>query len=110
MIKNLKKLRVEKGLSQQAFAEIIGVTQQSVNKYENHNVEPDISLLIKMADFFNTSVDYLIGHSEINHKIEKVESYELNHEEASLINSFRHLTKEEKESIIFVINNYLAKK
>ncbi|MBQ8868124.1 MAG: helix-turn-helix transcriptional regulator [Oscillospiraceae bacterium] len=60
-MKNLKKLRTQKGISQQKLASEIGLTQQSVNKYENHNIEPDIATLIALADYFDTSVDYLIG-------------------------------------------------
>ena len=45
MVKNLKYLRTRYGISQQQLAEIAGVSQQSVNKYENHNIEPDIRTL-----------------------------------------------------------------
>ena len=38
MVKNLKYLRTRYGISQQQLAEIAGVSQQSVNKYENHNI------------------------------------------------------------------------
>ena len=62
MVKNLKYLRTRYGISQQQLAEIAGVSQQSVNKYENHNIEPDIRTLTAFADFFHTSVDFLIGH------------------------------------------------
>ena len=61
MIKNLKTLRKQKGISQRDLAEILMVSQQSINKYENHNVEPDIETLIKMADYFQVSLDYLVG-------------------------------------------------
>ena len=61
MVKNLKKLRNEKGISQQQLASVIGISQQSINKYENHNVEPDIFTLSALADYFGTSVDFLIG-------------------------------------------------
>lgn len=64
MLKNLKLLRQERGMSQKQLADRIGVSQQSVNKYENHNVEPDIETLIRIADCFGTSVDFLIGHTE----------------------------------------------
>ena len=57
MIKNLKKLRQLAGVTQQQLAEQLTVSQQSVNKYENHNVEPDIDTLIKIADFFEVSLD-----------------------------------------------------
>ena len=108
MVKNLKLLRTKKGLSQQQLADIIGTSQQSINKYENHNVEPDIDTLIAFADFFNTSVDYLIGNTDINRKIEPVHQYCLNDEEMSLIDGFRNLTIGEKDSISAVVNNYIA--
>lgn len=59
MIRNLKKLRTEKGVSQRQLGEAIGVSQQSINKYENYEIEPDIRTLIMMAQYFDTSVDYL---------------------------------------------------
>ncbi|MGN1194573.1 MAG: helix-turn-helix domain-containing protein [Acutalibacteraceae bacterium] len=110
MVKNLKPLRQKKGLSQQQLADIIGVSQQSVYKYEKQNVEPELSVLISMADYFETSVDYLIGHSDVNHKIEKIQPFELNAEEAKLIRDYRKLSKSEKESINLVIKNYRSKK
>lgn len=109
MVKNLKLLRQKKGLSQQQLADIIGVSQQSVYKYEKQNVEPELSVLVSMADFFETSVDYLIGHSDICHKIEKVQPFELNSEEAKIIRDYRKLSKSEKESIQLIIKNYRKK-
>lgn len=70
MIKNLKKLRTEYGLSQQQLADNIGVSQQSVNKYENHNIEPDIATLMAIASLFNTTIDYLVGFDESNKESE----------------------------------------
>lgn len=61
MVKNLKKLREENKLSQQALAEKLGITQQAVYKYERTAIEPDIETLIKMAGIFGVTVDYLIG-------------------------------------------------
>lgn len=61
MVENLKKPRAERGVSQQTLAQALGISQQSANKYENHKIEPDITLLIAMADYFKVSVDYLIG-------------------------------------------------
>lgn len=109
MIKNLKKLRTKKGISQQQLANAIGTSQQSINKYENHKIEPDIDTLIAFADFFNTSVDYLIGHTEINHVIEKVTHYDLNADESALIDGYRKLSEKEKISIKMVIDNYNIK-
>lgn len=109
MVQNLKVLRIRKGISQQQLADVIGVSQQSINKYENHMIEPDISTLMALADFFNTSVDYLIGHTEIDHIIESVQHYDLNSDEILLIDGYRKLVKEEKESIQLIIKNYNKK-
>ena len=58
------------GISQQQLGEIVGVSQQSINKYENHNVEPDVATLCALADYFQTSVDYLVGHTQVDHVID----------------------------------------
>lgn len=68
MVKNLKELRAKKGISQQGLAEAIGISQQSVNKYENHKIEPDIATLIKIADYFDVTLDYLVGRTDENGK------------------------------------------
>lgn len=106
MLLNLKKLREEAAVSQRALADAIGVSQQSVNKYENHNIEPDIETLIRIADYFNTSVDYLIGHTSVRRRVEIVHSYELNSEEGKLIDGFRRLTPRQKHGISLVVASF----
>lgn len=63
-MKNLKALRLSKNLSQQQLALRLDLSQQTIYKYENQITEPDIATLIKLANFFNTSVDYLIGNTD----------------------------------------------
>ena len=106
MLKNLKMLREENGISQKQLAESRGVSQQSINKYENHNIEPDIHTMIRIADYFNTSVDFLIGHSEVRRKIEILHAYELNDEESWLIDRFRRLSIRRKHCIRLMIDSY----
>lgn len=106
MVKNLRKLRINKGISQQQLADVMGTTQQSVNKYENHNVEPDISALIKLADYFETSIDYLVGRTSPSGR-EIEEDIDPTKEETALIRNYRLLSKSEKESIQLVIKNYI---
>lgn len=106
MLKNLKALRKEKGISQKQLADVLSVSQQSINKYENHNIEPDIATLIKMADYFETSLDYIIDHSKIRRRIEFVNSYDLNTEESTLIEEYRKLSQKQRASIIAILENY----
>lgn len=54
------KLRKEKGLSQEAFAEKLGVSRQSVSKWESSGSLPDIDKIIAMSELFGVSTDYLL--------------------------------------------------
>lgn len=64
MLVRLKQLRWERGISQQVLADAVLVSQASINKYENHSIEPEPNILIRIADYFGTSVDYLIRHND----------------------------------------------
>lgn len=112
MLINLKNLRIKKGISQQKLGEIVGVSQQSINKYENHDVEPDISTLVAFAEYFNTSIDYILGYSVLSRKNEAVSEYYLNKEEMEIIDSYRLLLKDEKSlvnDIMIKLNKYKDK-
>lgn len=104
MVKNLKLLRNQNKISQQQLADVIGVTQQSINKYENHPVEPDIETLIKIADYFETTIDYLVGRTENS----KENTNEITSEEKSMIFNFRKLNADEKQIIRLCIKNGIA--
>ena len=106
MVKNLKLLRESRGLSQQKLADAVGISQQSINKYENHQTQPDILTLIQIADFFHTSVDFLIGHSEAQAEAEGIPVYRLNADEVRLIEQYRQISLKEKDSIHLVMENY----
>lgn len=54
------RLRKEKGLSQEAFAEKLGVSRQSVSKWESGGTLPDIDKIIAMSELFGVSTDYLL--------------------------------------------------
>ena len=107
MLPNLSLLREEKHISQAKLGEIIGVTQPTINKYENHDNQPDYDTLKKLADYFETSVDFLIGHTDIRRKIEPTEAYDLNETEAALVDSFRALTPEQRQCIIMTMKAFL---
>lgn len=98
-MENLKKLRIEKGLSQQKLASYINISQQSVYKYENDISEPDISTLKNLADFFETSIDYLVGNTDIPRKYDNYVEEELNAEEIEMIRCYRRLTPSKRKVI-----------
>ena len=104
MVANLKKRRAEFGVSQQQLADAIGLSQQSINKYENHNIEPDLQTLIAISDYFRTSVDYLIGHTKERRPIEPVRRYDLNEPETVLVECYRTLPDDKQRLVTELIN------
>lgn len=57
----LKELRKTKGVSQEQVASALGITFRAYQNYEYGQREPNIEMLNKMADYFGTSIDYLLG-------------------------------------------------
>ena len=60
---NIRRLRIQYGVNQVEFAKKMNVTKQCVSNWENDNVLPSIEMLVKMAEFFSVSTDYLLGRT-----------------------------------------------
>ncbi|MBE6881923.1 MAG: helix-turn-helix transcriptional regulator [Ruminococcaceae bacterium] len=60
----IKELRLARGINQVKLAEALGVTKQSVSNWENDNIQPSIEILMKLAEYFCVSTDYLLGLEE----------------------------------------------
>lgn len=106
-MKNLKKLRETHGLSQQKFANIFSLSQQSVYKYENDISEPNLQTLTEIADYFNTSVDYLIDHTDNSSPADNRMEDSLTFEEKELIEHYRRLSTNYKSIITMLIDTHL---
>ena len=92
---NLKKYRLLKNLTQEDVAELLGITPQSVSKWERAECYPDITFLPTLANIFETSVDVLLGMDTIRdeqtqHDIHKSASdYQKNGDYASAEKVYR---------------------
>ena len=64
----IKKLRKERDITQEEFAEVLGVSCQSVSRWENNSCYPDIELIPTIAAFFDISTDKLMGVDEVAEK------------------------------------------
>ncbi len=60
----LKKCRKEKGLTQQQVAIYCDITEKAYQNYELMTREPKLEILIKIADFYKVSLDYLVGRTD----------------------------------------------
>ena len=68
----LKELRKSKKLNQSFFAEMLGISLTAYQKYEYGTAEPTFDAISKLADFYNVSVDYLLGR-ETNKQIDYIQ-------------------------------------
>ena len=57
----IKELREKENLNQSKLAEILGFTQQSISRFENGQSEPDLATVIKLANHFQVTIEYLLG-------------------------------------------------
>ncbi len=71
---NLKKLRRAKDMTQDDLAQFLGVTFQAVSKWERNEGYPDITMLPVIANYFEVTVDSLLGNDIIS-KEERIEQY-----------------------------------
>ena len=63
----LKELRERKGQTQSQLAEVLDVSQQAVGKWELDKASPDDKTLIRIADYYGVTTDYLLGYDDAPH-------------------------------------------
>lgn len=59
--KRLKELREENNLSQEQLAKATGISRSCISMYESNNRVANLNALIALADYFNVSLDFLVG-------------------------------------------------
>lgn len=72
LCENIKKNRKAKSFTQEQLAEAVGVSVGTVSKWENGNCIPDISMIMELADFFEISVDVLVGYDTPLKKVPEI--------------------------------------
>ena len=60
----IRELRKQRNLTQRAVAEHLGITEQAYQVYEYEQKNPRLDRLIELADFFDVSLDYLVGRTD----------------------------------------------
>lgn len=61
----IKELRLENNLYQRHLADFIGLKQQTYSRYETGELQPSLEVMAKLALFYNTSVDYIMGLTDV---------------------------------------------
>lgn len=71
LAENIRRYRKDRSLTQEQLAEVLGVTTGAVYKWEAKLSVPDLDLIVEMADFFDTSVDVLLGYEMKNNQLKE---------------------------------------
>lgn len=95
----LKEIRVQNNLTQKNVADYIGCSPTVYSRYEGEKRKLSIDMLIKLSQFFDVSIDYIVGN-----KIETsnlLSNYELN-----LINAAKEADKRAREDALLILKNH----
>lgn len=97
----IKKLREEKDMTQQNLADILGVSQQAVAKWESGKAEPDSMTMVRISNIFEVSLDYLLGRTNIRTPIETIAAHhdgdEWTEEELEEIERFKEFVRMKRQ-------------
>jgi transcriptional regulator with XRE-family HTH domain len=112
--RRIKQLREEKGVRQEDIGNLFSVSKSAVSQWENDIRTPDMDIIIKLADFFDVSTDYLLGrtndpslsdtqHVNDDEALEYLDELHKRPEMKTLFEVGRKATKEDIETAITVI-------
>ncbi|MBD5495627.1 MAG: helix-turn-helix transcriptional regulator [Lachnospiraceae bacterium] len=77
---NIKQLRLARSLSQVDLANALGVTKQSISNWENNNIQPSIDMLVRLAQFFSVSTDFILGLNQRKYlEVSELTDYQIAH-------------------------------
>lgn len=90
--KKLRNLRLKRNLSQKELANALGISPSIVSSYENDERLPSLERLLALADFYNCSVDYLLGKSQ-KEPITLIDTTDLSEEQVQALANIARLMK-----------------
>jgi transcriptional regulator with XRE-family HTH domain len=73
---NIRNLREDNDLTQSALADILHISQRAYSHYENGTREIPLSVLIDLADYYNVSIDYLLGVTNIKTRAGRMKTHD----------------------------------
>lgn len=71
----LKELRTNANLTQEELAKKFNITDTAISKYETGDREPTFDILIRMSDYFNVSIDYMLGKTKVSTPVSILHSF-----------------------------------
>ena len=96
---NIKKLRMEKNILQTKLALELNLTQEAISSYETERVTPSADILIKLADYFNTNIDYLLCRTNYDLPISDLKPNNISKFQFDLLNKINKLSSTDQARV-----------
>lgn len=97
----IKELRDVNGISQLELAKRVGTSQRNIGRWENGEVDPSSAFLIQLADYFECSIDYLVGREDDFGVVEVIgENQPLTNLQKELLHYFDKMNDSQKNRLI----------
>lgn len=94
----IKELRAEKNINQEVLAKLLGLEVAGVSKLETGRVPLKDDYIIKLSEYFQVSIDYLLGKTDVRQPISQ-EAFEKNLLSSKFAEKYNKLTKEQRKTI-----------
>ena len=98
---NLKKIREKRNVTQIKLSMAIGVSQETISAYESGKSLPSADTLIKIAEFLNTSTDYLLGRIKEDSSLRSLMNDTVDKQLDELVNNYALLSTDNKENLVW---------
>ena len=106
-MEKIRILRQEKGISQQALAKMLGLSQKSIDNWERGTASPSATSVAKLADFFECSTDYLLDRENDLGQI--IVNNDLNENQKKILFYYDKCGKQAKKTLL-LFSEFLAEK
>ena len=108
----IKDLRLEKNLKQKEVAKELNIATNTLSQFENNKGRPSLEVISAMADFFDCSIDYLVGRDDDYQTGSSGQSTDqtLSKDEKTMLDAFRTLGPFEREAILIQIKALAGEK
>ena len=110
MDNNIKKLRKKKDILQIKLAIDLGLTQETISSYETGKVTPSTDILIKMADYFHTNIDYILCRTNYDLPINELKPDNISENQFEILTKFKKLSNVDQARVDGYLNALIDKK
>ncbi len=98
---NIKKIREKRNITQIRLSTGIDVSQETISAYESGRAMPSAETLVRIADFLNTSTDYLLGRIDKDIPLKQVMNDKIDEDINYLLNNYACLNSEQKKDLLW---------